>query len=327
MKMPARIAAFVAGAALFTLLIIHSGPALLWRTLRASAWVVGPLVALWGVVYLCNARAWQYLVPDRPARFTFLRAWRISITSFAINYATPIFSMGGEPLKVSEATPLLGRDRAVGSVVGFRLLHALSHILVFLTAIVPAAILLPHTPVVYTLLAVAAVLLALVAAFLLSQHRTGIFERGVALLAKLPLVGRIAGRLQQNRSRLEELDRAFTAVHGARGQFARALLTEMTGRVLSTMEYAIIFYGLGLGLDIGRAYVVANVSSLVTNLLFFLPFEIGSKEGGAFLVFAWLGLDPKLGTTAALLSRVRELCWVGIGLGVMLLGNVRSREQ
>ncbi len=70
-----------------------------------------------------------------------------------------------------------------------------------------------------------------------------------------------------------------------------------------------------------RAYVVANVSSLITNLLFFMPFEIGSKEGGAFLVFAWLGLDPKLGTTAALLSRVRELAWMAIGLTVLLVSG------
>lgn len=313
-----RFGAFGLGAAVFAALIIHSGPAMLWDTLRRSAWVVGPLVVLWGVVYACNARAWQLLIPHRPPQFTFVRAWLISISSFAMNYATPVFSMGGEPLKVSEAAPLLGKDRAVGSVVGFRLLHAISHIFVFLSAVIPAAILLPHTWLVFGLLGLATVFFAAAAAFLLSQHREGIFERGVALLGCIWLLKRLAARLEKNRPRLEELDRELTAVYQTRGQFKRALATEITGRVLCTLEYTIIFYALGLGVDFPRAYVVANVSSLITNLLFFLPFEIGSKEGGAFLVFAWLGLDPKLGTTAALLSRVRELAWMAIGLTVLL---------
>jgi hypothetical protein len=30
-------------------------------------------------------------------------------------------------------------------------------------------------------------------------------------------------------------------------------------------------------------------------------------------------MDPKLGTSAALLSRVRELAWMALGLGALLL--------
>ncbi len=64
--------------------------------------------------------------------------------------------------------------------------------------------------------------------------------------------------------------------------------------------------------------MVANLATMFTNLLFFMPFEMGSKEGGAFVVFAWLGMDPKMGTSAALLSRVRELAWMALGLAALL---------
>ena len=316
-----RIGAFVLGATVLAILIIHSGPAMLWHTLRDSLWVVGPLIALWALVYACNARAWQLLIPRRPARFTFWRAYLLSISSFAMNYATPVFSLGGEPLKVSGATPLLGKHRAVGSVVGFRFLHAISHIIVFLSAVIPAAILLPHTLPIFIILGVSALAFAGAAAFLLSQHRDGIFERGVALLGRLRPLRRLARRLDENRGRLKELDDELTAIHAAPGKFKWALATELGGRMLSTLEYTIIFYALGLGFDFPKAFVVANISSLFTNLLFFLPFEMGSKEGGAFVVFAWLGLDPKLGTSAALLSRVRELAWMAIGLSALLLAG------
>lgn len=322
-----RFGAFALGITLLTILVIHSGPALLWQSVSGSAWVVGPLVALWGIVYACNARAWQLLIPNRPPEFTFWRAYLLSISSFAMNFATPIFSFGGEPLKVSGATPLLGTRCAVGSVVGFRFLHALSHIIVFLTAVIPAAILLPHTPAIFAMLTVGALAFAGAAFFLLSQHRDGIFERGVALLGKLGPLRRLATRLEQNRGRLQELDRELTAIHAVPGQFKWALATEVAGRIVCTFEYTIIFYGLGLGLDFPRAYVVANMSSLITNMLFFIPFELGSKEGGAYVVFAWLGLDPKLGTSAALLSRVRELSWMAIGLvALLLMGDAKKAK-
>ncbi|HEY4321175.1 MAG TPA: lysylphosphatidylglycerol synthase transmembrane domain-containing protein [Gemmatimonadales bacterium] len=321
-----RIGGFVIGVGLFAALIWNAGPLVLWHSLRSSAWVVGPLVLLWGVVYACNARAWQLLIPDRPPEFTFWRAYLLSISSFAMNYATPIFSLGGEPLKVAGAAPILGTDRAVGSVVGFRFLHAISHVMVFLTAVIPAAILLPHTVPVYALLFVGTTVLSLAAAFLLSQQRDGFFERGVDFLARIRLLRPLATRLASNRGRLQELDRELTAIHAAPGHFKWALATEMTGRVLCTLEYAVIFYALGLGIDIPRAYVVANMSSLITNLLFFMPFELGSKEGGASLVFVLLGLSPTLGTSAALLSRLREFAWTAIGLSVLLLlGDPKRR--
>ena len=324
-----RIGAFLLGATVLAIIIVHSGPALLWRTLRSSLWVVGPLVALWGFVYVCNARAWQLLIPKRPPEFTFWRAYLISISSFAMNYATPVFSLGGEPLKVAAATPLLGRHRAVGSVVGFRFLHAISHIVVFLSAMIPAAILLPHTPAMFATLFALTLFFIGAGAFLLSQHREGIFERGVGLLGRLGPLRRVADRLEKHRGVLRELDDELTAIHAAPAHFRLAVATEVTGRLLCTFEYTIIFYALGLGFDIPRAFVVANVSSVITNFLFFLPFEMGSKEGGAVVVFAWLGLDPKLGTTAALLSRVRELAWTAIGLTALLLtgnsGKVRRQ--
>jgi hypothetical protein len=314
-----RIGAFLLGCIVFTLLIEHSGPALLWQSLRQSIWVVGPVVVLWGLVYLCNARAWQLLMPNRPPEFTLWRAFLLTISGFAMNYSIPALSVGGEPLKIAGAATWVGRRRAAGSVVGFRFLHSVAHIIILLVSMVPAAILLPHTPAVFASLALVSAILSAAAIFLLSQHREGIFERGVALLGKLRPLRRLATRLESKRDVLQELDAELTAIHKAPGQFKWALGMELSGRILSTLEYAFIFYGLGFGFDVVRGFVVANLATLFTNLLFFMPFEMGSKEGGAFVVFAWLGLDPKLGTSAALLSRVRELAWMALGLAALLL--------
>ena len=130
----------------------------------------------------------------------------------------------------------------------------------------------------------------------------------------------VAKRLEKRRPALLELDRELTAIHkGGPGPFIGAVATELTGRMLCTLEYAMVLYSSGFGFDVFRGFVIANLSSLFTNLFFFIPFEMGTKEGGGFLIFTWLGFDPALGTAAALLSRVRELVWMAIGLGCLLL--------
>ncbi|MEP6589732.1 MAG: lysylphosphatidylglycerol synthase transmembrane domain-containing protein [Gemmatimonadota bacterium] len=310
-----RLAGLGFGLLVLAILIQQTGPARLLREIHGAGWVLFPIVTLWGVVYACNARAWQLLVPARPRSFTFPRAFLLSVNAFALNFATPLLAMGGEPFRMAGATRYLGRSRAVGSVVSFRFLHALAHVLVFLMAIPAAALLLPHTLPVLALLGIAAVILLLIAAFLLSQHRQGVFERAVALLERTPFLRPLALRLERHRPALQELDQELTAIHReAPWHFRRALGVELAGRLLSTMEYALILEALGLTQGIWHGFVIANLSSLVTNLLIFVPFELGTKEGGTYLIFGALGLDPALGMTAALLSRVRELSWLAIGL-------------
>ncbi len=311
-----RLAAFGLGLVLLVVLVRQTGVSRLLESIRGAGWVLAPVIALWGAVYACNARAWQLLVPRRPAEFTFVRAFLLSAHAFALNFATPLLAMGGEPFRVVGATRYLGRSRAVGSVVGFRFLHALAHILVWLVALLPATILLPHTPAVFALLGLAGAVLLLVASFLLSQHRRGVFEKGIATLSRFRWLRPLATRLERHRSLLQELDRELTAIHRESvWHFRRALAVEIAGRLLSTLEYTLILRALGLEQSLWHGFLIANLSSLITNLLIFVPFELGTKEGGSYAIFGALGMEPAMGITAALLSRVRELTWLAIGLG------------
>jgi hypothetical protein len=70
---------------------------------------------------------------------------------------------------------------------------------------------------------------------------------------------------------------------------------------------------MGLGVDPLKAFVVGSFSSLVVNILIFMPFELGSKEVALYFMFDWLGITPALALAAAALSRIRELIWIAIG--------------
>ena len=70
---------------------------------------------------------------------------------------------------------------------------------------------------------------------------------------------------------------------------------------------------MGLGVNPWKALVVGSFASLMMNLLVFLPFELGAKEGALYLMFGWLGITPALGLAAALLSRIREIITMAVG--------------
>ena len=304
------------------MVLLKSDPARLFAALRSAWWALALLVPLWGLFYACNAAAWQLLTAGGGGRLPFARALAITVSVFALNYVTPFLSFGGEPIKVLAATPWIGSRRAVASVVAFRLLHALSHVLTNLLALLPALWLLPPTPTVALSAAVLAVALLAAALFLLSRHREGVCVHTLTLLERVPLLSRLVRRLRPEVEVLHELDAHVTAVRGsAPKRFGLALAIELTGRVLAASEFTLILWALGHGFHPLTGFVAGSFSSLVVNLLIFLPFELGSKEGGLYLIFQLLGFDPVIGVQTALLSRVRELVWVVFGLVVLALSG------
>jgi uncharacterized membrane protein YbhN (UPF0104 family) len=89
-------------------------------------------------------------------------------------------------------------------------------------------------------------------------------------------------------------------------------------------EFFIIARGVGHPVTFGTAFLIGGFSSLVVNLFFFMPFNVGSKEGGLYVIFSALGLPSRLGVAAAVVSRLREITWIAIGLLLVLLTR-RSR--
>jgi len=59
------------------------------------------------------------------------------------------------------------------------------------------------------------------------------------------------------------------------------------------------------------------LSTTIDAILFFVPGKVGTQEGGKVLIFVMLGLDPAQGLTFALMRRIREMVWAGVGLLIL----------
>src|SRR5216117_3092365 len=319
---------FVCGSAVFAYLVARIGVGHLLADTVRTGWLFVPIFLLYGVVCACNAGAWWLSMADEPSRPPFWRAYAITVASLSLNFMTPMVNVGGEPFKIAAVAPWLGLRRAAGSVVIYQILHTLGMLLSFLTAVMLGALLLPRNPAILTSLALAFVVLAGLVLLLLTGHRRGGLERLLDLLHRIPLLGRLARRLEPKRATLAQMDEQITEFYHRRPRrFVQAVALEYLSRSIFMIEYVLIAMGVGVNITFAQAYVIGGLTSLVQNVIFFVPFEVGTKEGSLYLVFDLLGLDPALGVYTAIVSRVRDLAWIGGGLALVWFSGRRAQER
>jgi hypothetical protein len=319
---------FVCGSAVFAYLVARIGVGQLLADGARTGWLFVPIVLLYGVVCACNAGAWWLSMADEPSRPPYWRTYAITVASFSLNFMTPMVNVGGEPFKIAAVAPWLGLRRAAGSAVLYQMLHTLGMLLSFLTAVVLGAVLLPPHPAIRASLALTFVGLAALVLLLLTGHRHGGLERLLDLLHRIPLLDRLARRLEPKRAMLSQMDEQITGFyHRQPRRFFQAVALEYLSRSIFMIEYVLIAQGVGLSITFAQAYVIGGLSSLVQNIIFFVPFEVGTKEGSLYLVFQLLGLDPALGVYTAIVSRVRDLLWIGGGLALVWFSGRRTQAR
>jgi uncharacterized protein (TIRG00374 family) len=333
----AQIIVFLLGLSAFAILVARAGVRELLTNVYDARWVLGPIVAVWGVVYICNTIAWRTLLgavsvdhedghdPHGPApTIPFARAYAITVASFAINYVTPFVNLGGEPYRIAAAAPYVGTSRSAASVVCFRLVHTMAQIIFWITALPLAYLALPHTPGMIVLLLTIALSFSIVLAILFGLARQKTAQRTLRLLSRVPVVRRLATRLERNRPVLARIDAQLAALWGPeRHRFVGALVAEYIGRALSVLEYLFITRAIGLHVSYLIAFVIGALSQFFLNMLFFIPFDVGTKEGGMYLIFDLLRLPARLGVYAAIVMRLRELVWIAVGLSFVWLSHAR----
>ncbi len=316
MNRPLQIALFVLGTSVFGYLVARIGAGQLLSDAGRTGLMFVPIVLLYALVYACSALAWQ-LTMEEFKRPPYWRTYAILISAGALNFLTPVINAGGEPFRAVAVAPWLGQRRAAGSVILHKMLHSLTYVLVWFTAVVLAFALLPGgTPAaVLVVLGIIGVLLLLVIALFLSAHRSGVLERILNWTSKVPLVRRLTARLEPKRAMLIELDQQITGFyHRQPMRFVWAIALEYLSRCIFMLEIVLIIASLGLRLGYLQAFTIGGLEAIAGNLLFMVPFEIGAREGAYYGLFNLFGLDPQLGLYTSIVGRVRDFAWIAVGL-------------
>lgn len=288
-----------------------------------------PLVLLlWFFVYLINTLSWYVIIRSggKAPGLTFLKLYKYTVSGFALNYVTPVGLMGGEPYRIMELTPYLGVERSTSSVILYVMMHIFSHCLFWLTAVVVFAVFYPVNWEMGIVLGVITLLCVLLGTLFVKGYKHGMAVACMRLGGKIPFLKKKVIRFaENNKEKLENIDNQIALLHQQRkSTFYSALAFEYISRIVSCLEVWLILNILTTDVSFVSCFLILAFSSLLANLLFFMPMQLGGREGGFALAVGGLAISGAYGVYTALITRVRELFWIVIGLALMKVGNKKK---
>ena len=83
---------------------------------------------------------------------------------------------------------------------------------------------------------------------------------------------------------------------------------------MSTLEIYFILLVITPDITIPQCILIYAFTTLFANMLFFMPLQLGGREGGFLMSTEGLGMTAQAGIFVGLLVRIRELIWTAIGL-------------
>lgn len=310
---------FVFGIVVLVIMVTQLDFAQVYASLQRAGYCFPAIVLLWAFLYLFNTASWYAIIRSQPgdsSRVSFAWLYKLTVSGFALNYATPGGLMGGEPYRIMELAPRIGAERASSSVILYAMTHIFSHICFWLLSVGLYVVVGPlSVPMVVMLLAIS-VFCMMALWFFIRGYRFGLANRTMAMMRHVPLIrGRVGRFVAKHREQLDTIDRQIAALHGqAPRTFVLAVALELACRMCSAFEIYLVLMALGGGVGYLDCVLILAFTSLIANLLFFMPLQLGGREGGFLLSATGLGFTASTGIFVALLIRLRELVWTGIGL-------------
>ncbi len=290
-----------------------------WQSLLRAGYCFPAIVVLWGFLYLFNTGAWLTIIrsqQDDRRNIKFAWLYKVAVSGFALNYATPGGLMGGEPYRIMELAPKIGTERASSSVILYTMTHIFSHLCFWLLSVaLYLAIYTIDIPMAILLTAITFFCLLGIALFIYG-YKHGLAYRLTALLRHIPFIkNRINHFIDSHKTLLDNIDTQIKALHGQRPtSLAVAVILELACRICSAFEIYLILLVLTPYANYSSCILILAFTSLLANLLFFMPLQLGGREGGFLLSTTGLGMTANAAIFVALLVRLRELVWTGIGL-------------
>lgn len=323
---------FIFGIVVLAFMVTQLDFAEVWRGLSHAGYWFFAVVALWAFLYIFNTASWWLIIRSvKPAaNVSPLWLYKVTVSAFSLNYATPGGLMGGEPYRIMMLSPKIGAECASSSVILFVMTHVFSHFWFWLLSIPLYLFIQPVNPLTAVLMSVMAVVCLSAIWFFLKGYKKGLAVATMNLLRHLPLVKRWAEPfVERHREQLARIDNQIAALHNQQPRtFITAVSLELACRIASALEVYFILMVFSRGLPEGvvatfsylDCILIISFTTLLANILFFMPLQLGGREGGFYVSTTTLGLGLTTATAAqaaifvALIVRIRELVWTGLGL-------------
>ena len=322
---------FVIGFIILGFMIYKTGLDVIWSNIKLTGWWFLPIIGIWAVVYLINTVSFHTIIRDgspEAKSISFLKTYKLTVSGYAINLITPFGLLGGEPYKIIELQPILGIQKATSSVLLYMMMHFVSHFIFWMISIPLLFLIVPNVAVsIRIVLAIAGAASLLLLWWSFTVYSKGFISKALSIAGKMPLVGKkMKAYKEKHLEKIGQMDTLIADLYKNRKKdFWASLSLELLSRYVLCTEVVFMMYAIGVPITFGQSVIVESIQSMVGNLFFFMPMQLGAREGGFLIVFGLLSLPAVHAVYVGLCIRVRELVWTLIGLGLMKVGKTDVR--
>lgn len=309
-------------------LLLALGIVILYLTVRAVGvtqilshitelrWKLLPLLFIYPFIFAFDTIGWSFSFPrSLPKHVPFHDLYFIRIIGETLNALIPwAASLGGEPIKAE----LLKSRHGVSLSEGFAsILIVHTTFWISLNIFVISGILvtfntLPLTPLLKQSVLVFVIVLGFAAIFLLIGLHLGIFKQVHTLGETFKWWGEKSAEKKLKFLELDGQIKRFYTKNPRR--FFLSVFFNFLGWFTGTFEVYWIAKILGMPIGFTDAWVLEALIQVLRIATFFIPSSIGAQEGGIMVIFSQIGFSNALGLTFAVVRRIREIIWIGIGL-------------
>jgi len=286
-------------------LVIESGAAQVAHAMGVIGWWLLPITLFHLVPLSFSALSWRQLISPSSSPGTVTLIW-IRWIRDSINSLLPVAGIGGDIASVrlahlqgvpgAQAAASMVVDTTIG--VATQLIFVMSGVgLLLMRSTERSALLLAWVVLIGT-----GVFIALIAAFVLVQHR-GLFV-GFTNLARRLVAEKWLSAFAASASAIDD---AVAAAYRSGWSILRATILRLIGWAAGAGEIWLVMQSLGHPLGMLDAFTLESLSSGVRVATFMVPGALGALEGSFILFGALFGLPAQTALAISLSKRVREL--------------------
>ena len=301
----------------------------IWQNLSGLHWKLLPLLVFYPLIFAFDTLGWTYSFPQKlPKHVPFSHLYFIRIIGETLNAVIPFSaSLGGEPIKAE----LLKRKHGIALAEGYAsilIVHTtfwISLNLFVISGILVTLKTLPLTPILWNSVLVFLITLGLVAALLIIGLHLGIFKHVHAIGDKWKWWGSLSQDRNQQFLKLDHQIKKFYTVNPK--QFFLSIFSNFLGWFTGSFEVYYVAKILGLSIGFAEAWLLEALIQMLRIITFFIPSSVGAQEGGIVLIFSQFGFANPVSLAFALIRRLREILWIGLGLFLWSLVEDRPKIQ
>lgn len=311
---------FILGALALGIMVYSIGLNNIWRDMKQTGWWYIPIIGMWIFVYIINTLSLYIILRDgseETKKIGFFRLFKLTISGFAINYITPFGLMGGEPYKIIELQPDLGIQKSTSSVLLGTMMRVVAHFIFWMVSIPLLIFLVPvlsDSVEVGIMITTGTTFLLLLWAYRI--YTRGGVDRALIISSRLPFIGKkIKAYRTNNQEKISQMDELISDLYKNRKRdFFLSLSFEFIARILVCVEVILMMQAIKQPITFGESVLIESLQSLISNLFFFMPMQMGAREGGFVIVYGMLSIPLAYGVFVSICKRIRELFWTLIGV-------------